>query len=65
MNETEFCYWLQGFFELSNSNMLSSKQVQQIKDHLDLVFTKVTPDRNTKNKFQFASRSLLTSPAQL
>ena len=50
MNETEFCYWLQGFFELSNSNMLSSKQVQQIKDHLDLVFTKVTPDRNTKNK---------------
>ena len=50
MEETSFCYWLQGFFELSNSNKLTTKQVQQIKDHLDLVFTKVTPNRNKEKK---------------
>lgn len=48
MTTDAFCYWLNGFFELSNSNTLSSKQVQQIKDHLNLVFNKVTPDRNKK-----------------
>ena len=46
MDTTSFCYWLQGYFEISGSNMLSSKQAQIIKDHLDLVFNKVTPDRN-------------------
>lgn len=44
--EHEFCYWLKGYFELSDSNTLSPQQVQTIKDHLNLVFTKVTPDRN-------------------
>ena len=47
---TSFCYLLHGFFELTNTSMLSSKQLQQIKDYLDLVFTKVTPDRNKKSK---------------
>lgn len=44
--EHEFCYWLKGYFELSDSNTLSPQQVQIIKDHLNLVFTKVTLDRN-------------------
>jgi hypothetical protein len=49
MESTEFCFWLHGFFELSKSDKLTQtqvKQVKQIKDHLDLVFTKVTPDRD-------------------
>lgn len=44
MNETEFTYWLQGFFELSNAEELTREQVKIIKDHLSLVFDKKTPD---------------------
>ncbi len=46
MDSTNFTYWLQGFFEISDSNKLTEKQVQIIKDHLALVFDKVTPDRS-------------------
>jgi hypothetical protein len=46
MQQDQFCYWLQGFFEISDSNKLTEKQVQIIKDHLALVFDKQTPDRN-------------------
>jgi hypothetical protein len=38
MKSTEFAYWLQGFFELSESNTLSERQVGIIKNHLNLVF---------------------------
>lgn len=38
MTPQEFCYWLQGFFELSESNTLTERQVQVIKNHLGLVF---------------------------
>lgn len=44
MNAENFCYWLQGHFELTDSkNGLSAEQVEMIKSHLDLVFVKVTP----------------------
>jgi rubredoxin len=39
-----FCYWLQGFMELGAPSGLSSVQVEAIRDHLNLVFNKVTPD---------------------
>lgn len=42
MDSSSFCYWLQGYFELGGEN-LSPQQVQVIKDHLALVFNKVTP----------------------
>jgi len=45
MTPEAFAYWLQGFFELSQSNQLSETQVQVIRDHLQLVFNKQTPDR--------------------
>lgn len=39
MKSTEFCYWLIGFFELSEPNTpLTDKQVEIIKNHLKLVF---------------------------
>lgn len=44
MNEKEFCYWLQGYVEI-NGSVPSEKEWQIIKDHLQLVFNKVTPDR--------------------
>lgn len=40
MRATEFCYWLQGFFELSHeqTQVLNSEQVDTIRRHLALVF---------------------------
>lgn len=44
MNATDFCYWLQGFFELASQSgsrepiTLSRKQVEVIRRHLNLVF---------------------------
>ena len=38
MNTIDFCYWLQGHFEISETSELSVKQVETIKNHLNLVF---------------------------
>lgn len=38
MKSESFVYWLQGFFEISESKELNEKQVQIIKNHLNLVF---------------------------
>jgi hypothetical protein len=46
-----FAFWLHGYFEISGSNNLNDTQVQIIKDHLDLCFNKVTPDRNPMKDF--------------
>jgi hypothetical protein len=40
MNPRDFTFWLHGYFELSNSNNLSAGQVQEIRNHLDLVFNR-------------------------
>lgn len=45
MNEKDFVYWLQGWIELEDPESISDKQLQIIKDHLKLVFDKVTPVR--------------------
>lgn len=45
MTPRDFVYWLQGYFELTPGEQgLSPEQVKVIKDHLQLVMTKVTPD---------------------
>lgn len=38
MKAVEFCYWLQGFFELSEASSLNWEQTGMIKQHLDMVF---------------------------
>ena len=39
MTSKDFCYFLQGFFELSESNQaLTVEQIKTIKNHLKLVF---------------------------
>lgn len=35
----KFCYWLQGFFEMANPEILTLHQVRMIKEHLGLVFS--------------------------
>lgn len=50
MTPQEFCYWLQGYFELSraipNDGKLYESQIKMIHEHLQLVFKKIT-DKNT------------------
>ncbi len=51
MTPENFVYWLQGFMEISNTPNLNERETQIIKDHLNLVFNKVTPtyDSITEN----------------
>lgn len=38
MTSKEFCYWLQGLYELGNPVILNEHQTQTIKRHLNMVF---------------------------
>ena len=39
MQARDFCFWLQGFFELTGvTGGLEAAQAQMIRDHLNLVF---------------------------
>lgn len=38
MNSRDFCYFLQGLFELAEPTTLNEKQVDLIKRHLNMVF---------------------------
>lgn len=38
MKSVEFCYWLQGLFELGKPVALSEEQTNLVKRHLDMVF---------------------------
>jgi len=38
MTSRDFCYWLQGFFEVSEARQLNVDQTEKIKKHLNLVF---------------------------
>lgn len=43
MTPENFTFWLNGFFELTPPGPLTAEQAQVIKNHLQLVFNKVTP----------------------
>lgn len=48
MQARDFCYWLQGHFELSGENIaLNDSQIAVIKEHLQLVFHKETLKETT------------------
>ena len=52
MTSDQFVFWLQGYLELSQHlngpKDLNERQVEEIKSHLDLVLTKVTPNLPTQ-----------------
>lgn len=61
MKATEFCYWLQGFFELNqaaeqytnqHTNQLISEQVEIIQRHLALVFVHDIDPKAGPSKYQ-------------
>ena len=44
MTEKEFCRWLHGYFELGGEDAtLTEEQVEVVKEHLKLIYKKVTP----------------------
>lgn len=38
MKSRDFVYWLQGFFELQNPEVINKERTEMIKNHLSLVF---------------------------
>lgn len=67
MTTEQFCYWLQGYFEINDVSpdkidYLSHTQVQVIKDHLKLVFNKATPDRLEEQQDCLFPKSFFTEP---
>jgi len=44
MTPRDFCYWFQGFIELSRDGQLDGTQLELVKQHLQLVFTKETQE---------------------
>jgi len=38
MKAVEFCYWLQGVFEVADLQYLDEKQTEIVKRHLNMVF---------------------------
>jgi hypothetical protein len=49
MTPENFCYWLQGYIELSNCKSLSPEQTQMISNHLQLVFNPICKTKEFKN----------------
>lgn len=38
MKARDFCYWLQGYFELAGDDAISIEATKAIKNHLNMVF---------------------------
>jgi hypothetical protein len=57
MSPSEFCYWLQGFFELGGSTVLSREQVEMIKAHLGYVFEHKAVSSNTPETTSSTTRT--------
>ena len=52
MKTQDFCYWLQGYFELSKNNSLNVEQTDLIKTHLNMVFKHDIDPKMGDNKHQ-------------
>lgn len=54
MTPEQFCYWLQGYFELEKPKTINFARMALINRHLQTVFKNVT---ETKAKYQDAQQS--------
>ena len=50
MTPLELLIWLHGYLEISDPKTIGEKETQIIKDHLNQMFEKQTPDRNEEEK---------------
>lgn len=38
MTSRDFCFWLQGYFEMTGAKTMSDRQIELVQRHLSLVF---------------------------
>jgi hypothetical protein len=50
MTPENFCFWLQGLFELEDPKQLTESQTKLVKEHLELVFTTIAPQEKRDSK---------------
>ena len=65
MTSVSFCYWLQGLFEIGEVKILNEKQVDIIKNHLNMVFfheidPALTPDKKKQQSLNQIHNGLPT-----
>ena len=64
MNTIDFCYWLQGYFELSPGTEISKEQAEVIQNHLNLVFKhEIDPLRESQTTATASSLGQVHSPS--
>lgn len=58
MTSRDFCYWLQGFFELTGTESVTQEQVKVIRNHLNMVFKhEIDPSFGDKKHQQLLSEA--------
>ncbi len=63
MTPEQFVYWMKGYVEISNnSDGIGSQEWQIIKDHLNQVFDKRTPDYSQNPNYLQPSGTIQTNP---
>ena len=64
MTTQNFCYWLQGYFELTGTDaFLTDEQSKTIRDKLQSVFVKQTTDRSIPTHCREVSLLSAESPS--
>lgn len=63
MKSVEFCYWLQGLFELGNPTSLNAEQTDLVKRHLAMVFHHEIDPSYGKEATQAALTALHSKPS--
>lgn len=62
MRSVEFCYWLQGLFELAEPKQLTELQTDMVKRHLAMVFKHEIDPSYGSEKAQQALNAIHNAP---
>lgn len=65
MTTQNYCYWLQGFFEISGEEKLTANQIKIIKNHLNLVKKCWEPKQEDKPNFPIEDFAMDLLPEDL
>lgn len=58
MTSRDFCFWLQGYFELQNPESITEEQISIIQRHLNMVFVhEIDPSMPNKKLDQIHAQS--------
>lgn len=63
MTSRDFCYWLQGYFEVANPDVIHMDKIEMIKKHLNLVFIhEIDPSMGDKKEQDKLNKVHNTNP---